>query len=84
MMSFTYRLKVRESVKAKCPRHPRYNPERGGYGAIVGGCSTCREIYLLFEARTKLDVALREFHRRAVPWQRLSRTRTITSPETTI
>ena len=82
MLSFTYRLKVRESVKAKCPRHPRYNPERGGYGAIIGGCSTCRDIYSLFEARTKLDAAVRE--RRAVPWHRLARTRTIPLSEATI
>ena len=84
MMSFTYRLKVSESVRAKCPRHPRYNPERGGYGAIIGGCSTCRDIYSLFEARTKLDGAVREFQRRAVPWHRLRRMRTITSAEATI
>jgi hypothetical protein len=82
MMSFTYRLKVRESVKAKCPRHPRYSPQRGGYAAIIGGCSTCKDIYSLFEARTKLDPAVREFQRRAVPWQRLPRSRT--SFETTI
>lgn len=84
MMSFTYRLHVRESVKAKCPRHPRYSPERGGYAAIIGGCSTCREIYALFEARTKLDAAVREFHRRALPWQRLHRTRMVPKHEGTI
>jgi hypothetical protein len=41
MFQFTYKLKVAERVKAKCERHPRYNPERDGRGGIKGGCSTC-------------------------------------------
>jgi hypothetical protein len=28
MFQFSYKLKVSERVKAKCERHPRYNPER--------------------------------------------------------
>lgn len=31
-------LRMRRSVRAKCPRHPRYNPERESAGAIRGGC----------------------------------------------
>jgi hypothetical protein len=27
---------LRRSVRVKCPRHPRYNPEREGAGAIRG------------------------------------------------
>ena len=30
MFQFNYKLKVSERVKAKCERHPRYNPERDG------------------------------------------------------
>ncbi len=41
MFQFTYRLKIAERVKAKCDRHPRYNPQRDGRGGIKGGCSTC-------------------------------------------
>jgi hypothetical protein len=34
MFQFNYKLKVSERVKAKCNRHPRYNPERDGRGGI--------------------------------------------------
>jgi len=30
MFQFNYKLKVSERVKAKCDRHPRYNPETRG------------------------------------------------------
>jgi hypothetical protein len=39
MFQFNYKLKIAERVKAKCERHPRYNPERDGHGGIKGGCS---------------------------------------------
>jgi hypothetical protein len=68
MFQFTYKLKVAERVKAKCERHPRYNPERDGRGGIKGGCSTCFSLYDLHQARLSLDAAHREFLRRAVPW----------------
>jgi hypothetical protein len=38
-------------VKAKCNRHPRYNPEREGRGGIKGGCSTCFSLFDLHQAR---------------------------------
>ena len=40
MLQFTYKLKLTERVKAKCCRHPRYNPEKDGRAGIRGGCST--------------------------------------------
>jgi hypothetical protein len=36
MFQFTYKLKITERIKAKCERHPRYNPERDGRGGIRG------------------------------------------------
>ena len=36
MLQFSYKLKVAERVKAKCDRHPRYNPERDGRGRHQG------------------------------------------------
>jgi hypothetical protein len=51
MLQFTYKLTVRERVKAKCPRHPWYNPETQGQGGIVAGCSTCSDLYDLLDAR---------------------------------
>ena len=68
MYQFTYKLKVAERVKAKCERHPRYNPERDGRAGIKGGCSTCYSLLSLRQARQALDVAHREFVRRAAPW----------------
>ncbi len=70
MFQFSYKLKVTESVKAKCERHPRYNPERDGRGGIKGGCATCFSLYDLHQARLTLDSALRDFLRKAVPWTR--------------
>ena len=55
MMSFTYRLKVRESVKAKCPRHPRYNPEHDGAGAIRDGCRYSVALYELYAGKLAVE-----------------------------
>jgi hypothetical protein len=76
MLQFNYKLKVSERVKAKCNRHPRYNPERDGRGGIKGGCSTCFSLFDLHQARLSLDAAHREFLRRALPWTRVRPTRT--------
>jgi hypothetical protein len=70
MLQFTYKLKLTERVKAKCSRHPRYNPEKDGRAGIKGGCSTCFSLYDLHQARVTLDAAQREFIRRAAPWAR--------------
>jgi len=70
MLQFTYKLKLTERVKAKCSRHPRYNPEKDGRAGIRGGCSTCFSFYDLHHARLALDAAQREFVRRASPWAR--------------
>jgi hypothetical protein len=68
VLQFTYKLKLSERVKAKCSHHPRYNPEKDGRAGIRGGCSTCFSLYDLHQARVALDVAQREFVRRAGPW----------------
>ena len=67
MLKFTYKLKVNSRVVAKCDRHPRYNPEKEGRN-IKGGCSTCYALFDLFISRQKLESAVRDFERRAVPW----------------
>jgi hypothetical protein len=68
VFEFTYRLNIIKRVKAKCQRHPRFNPELHGRGGIIGGCSTCSDLCDLFEARKKLEAAVAEFSRRAEPW----------------
>ena len=70
MLKFVYKQRITERITAKCPRHPRYNPEKDGSGSIRANCSTCWSIYDLQKARVKLDNAVREFVRRAGPWSR--------------
>ena len=62
MLQFTYKLKLTERVKAKCSRHPRYNPEKDGRAGIRGGCSTCFSLYDLHQARLALDVSSAGVH----------------------
>jgi hypothetical protein len=83
-LQFTYKLKLTERVKAKCSRHPLYNPEKDVRAGIRGGCSTCFSLCDLHQARLALDAALREFLRRAGPWARRREPRprkTITATE---
>ncbi len=68
MFQFTYRLKIAERVKAKCKRHPRYNPQRDGRDGIKGGCSTCFTLFDLHHALLTLEAAHRDFIRKATPW----------------
>ena len=84
MFQFTYKLKVAERVKGKSERHPRYNPERDGRGGIKGGCSACFSLYDLQQARLTLDVAYRDFLRKAVPWARRSKLRRGPQPGTNL
>ena len=83
MFQFTYKLKVAERVKAKCDRHPRYNPERDGRGGIKGGCSTCFSLYDLHHARLTLDSAHREFLKKTLPWTRIRQPRAKSRSEKT-
>jgi hypothetical protein len=47
-------LKI-EALKwhAKCPRHPMFDPEADGTGAIKGGCSRCLELQAIFESHRR-------------------------------
>ena len=80
MFQFTYKLRITERIKAKCDRHPRYNPERDGRGGIRGGCSACFSLFDLHQARPSLDAAHREFLRRAIPWTRVRQPRSKPQP----
>jgi hypothetical protein len=67
MLKFTYKAKINSRVVAKCPKHPRYNPEKEGRN-LKGGCSTCFTLFDLFQARVQLEAALHNFERHAAPW----------------
>jgi hypothetical protein len=69
LLKIRYDERIRERVNAKCPRHPRYDPESEGKNGVRDRCSTCYSLLAIHEARLELDSAIREFHRRAAPWQ---------------
>jgi hypothetical protein len=47
--------KARLRVDLKCPVHPRYNPEKGGKGAVKAGCVMCADIAIAYEKLTAAD-----------------------------
>jgi hypothetical protein len=60
MFQFNYKLKVSERVKAKCDRHPRYNPDaRREEASRVD--ARLASLFDLHQARLSLDAAYREF-----------------------
>src|SRR5262249_55155089 len=58
MLRLKINLRVRRSVRVKCPRHSRYNPERDGAGAIRGGCRYCQSIYELYASKLAAERSL--------------------------
>jgi len=37
----------------KCSRHPMFDPEADGVGAIKGGCPRCLELLAIFESHRR-------------------------------
>ena len=58
MLRLKINLRVRRSVRVKCPRHPRYNPEREGAGAIRGECRYCLAMYDLSAGKLAVERSL--------------------------
>jgi len=58
MLHLKINLLVRRSVRVKCPRHPRYNSERDGAGAIRGGCRYCLAMYELYAGKLAVERSL--------------------------
>ena len=58
MLRLKINLRVRRSVRVKCPRHPRYNPEREGAGAIRGGCRYCLATYDPYAGKLAVERSL--------------------------
>jgi hypothetical protein len=69
MLKIVIREAIRERVQAKCSRHPRYDTERDGRAAIVDRCATCFSLLDLYQAKITLEQTIRDFRRRASPWQ---------------
>jgi hypothetical protein len=46
-------LKIERSRwHGKCSRHPMFDPEADGIGAIKGGCPRCLELQAIFESHS--------------------------------
>jgi hypothetical protein len=67
MLKLTFSVHMKLRVKAKCPRHPRYNPEQGE-GLIRGACPHCRALFAIVAARDEAYAALRNFETLAQPY----------------
>ena len=55
MLRLKINLRVRRSVRVKCPRHPRYNPEHDGAGAIRDGCRYSVALYELYAGKLAVE-----------------------------
>lgn len=69
MLRLKYKLRLNESVKARCDRHPRYDPSAPAHSLILDKCGTCKDICELYDAYLGLEKAARLFERRAGAWQ---------------
>ena len=72
MLKLVCKIRVNRTVRAKCDRHPSYDPATVGKDQIIDRCATCWNIHSLYESNLTLDVALREFERRAAAWDVLT------------
>lgn len=73
MLRISYKLRLNESVRAKCERHPAYDPSEAGKDYIADRCSTCKEIFDVYEAKVSLDRAVKTFLMRVEPWRKSGR-----------
>jgi hypothetical protein len=48
-------------MAGRCPRHPMFDPEVDGPGAIRGGYSRCQELQTIFESRQRTLGLMRTF-----------------------
>ncbi len=50
-----------------CPKHPHFNPERGG-GAIKGGCIFCHQLVQVQEKAAALHDTMKQFDHDRTAW----------------
>ena len=46
--------------RARCPRHPAYDPSHGGESAIRGGCQKCRLLLDVYDAHARFIALARQ------------------------
>jgi hypothetical protein len=69
VLKFNYKLRLNQTVKAKCERHPLYDPSTAGKDYINDRCATCKDILDLYESKLSVEKAVKNFERRAGFWQ---------------
>jgi hypothetical protein len=69
MLKFEINLRVKEKIRAKCTRHPKYDPSLDQRLHSESGCTACTDIRNLHAARIALEDAARAFERRAYQWR---------------
>lgn len=47
--------------QGKCSRHPMFNPESDGPGAIRGGCARCQDLQMIFDCHRRMLGLMRAF-----------------------
>jgi hypothetical protein len=67
MLKVTFSIRMKIRLKAKCSKHPGYNPEQGP-GAIRGACLHCQRLCAVIAARDEVWAALRKFESLAEPY----------------
>ncbi len=48
-------LRVKFRWARKCPKHPRFDPAKGGRGAVKGACRYCQALCDVQEAAARLE-----------------------------
>jgi hypothetical protein len=82
MLKFRIDVRVKEQIRARCPKHPKFDPSLDLRLNSEPRCSTCSDIRLLHSSRLELEEAVRAFDRRAFQWRvsRLARSQGGTHP----
>lgn len=47
--------------RGKCPKHPMFDPEADGPGAIKGGCPRCQDLQTIFDSHQRTIRLIRTF-----------------------
>jgi len=82
MLKSICKIRVNQTIRARCERHPAYDPSTPGRDHITDRCATCRDIFDLHESKLILDRAVKNFERRAESWQAARKSgKSTTSPE---
>jgi hypothetical protein len=69
MLRFKVEHRIKESVRAKCPRHPKFDPSVDQNMYSEPGCSVCADLRRLQESRIALEDMIKGFERRVFQWQ---------------